>query len=148
MPMKPAPSANYATPDEAEHAFYEALEHADLALLMGVWAEDEEIACIHPGGTRLVGHDAVKQAWAEILGNGPVTIRPTRRHTLQSLMGAVHTLVEQVVVETRDGTQVVNCYTTNVFHKGATGWHMVLHHASQAPDDIDADEHDVPDMLH
>ncbi len=148
MPMKPAPSANYATPDEAEHAFYEALEQADLPLLMGVWADDEEIVCIHPGGQRLIGHAAVKQAWAEILGNGPVSIRPTRQHTLQSLMGAVHTLVEQVVVETRSGTQVVNCYTTNVFHKGATGWHMVLHHASQAPDDLDGDLDDVPDLLH
>ena len=40
---KPTPSANYATPDEAEHAFYEALEHADLALLMGVWSDDEGV---------------------------------------------------------------------------------------------------------
>lgn len=147
--MKPSKSALFATPDDAEHAFYEALEQGDLVQLMDVWSDDEEIVCIHPGGQRLIGHEAVQGSWQEILNTAPVPIRPTRQHALQSMMNAVHTVVEQLTVETSQGQQVVHCYATNVFHKGPTGWKMVLHHSSQAPDDLGtADHQDVPDMLH
>ncbi|MCX7168975.1 MAG: nuclear transport factor 2 family protein, partial [Proteobacteria bacterium] len=36
----------FPTPQDAEAAFYDALERADLEALMAVWAEDEEIVCI------------------------------------------------------------------------------------------------------
>ena len=35
---------------EVEAAFYDALHRADLEALMALWADDEEIVCIHPGG--------------------------------------------------------------------------------------------------
>ena len=41
------------TAQDAENAFYEALEHGDLEGMMAVWAEDEEIICVHPTGPRL-----------------------------------------------------------------------------------------------
>ncbi len=147
--MKPRAAPLFSTPDEAENAFYEALEQGDVAQLMDVWADDEEVVCIHPGGARLIGHDAVQASWQEIFANAPVPIRPTRLHAVQSMMSCVHTVVEQLVVDTGRGQQVVNCYATNVFHKGPAGWRMVLHHASQAPDDLGpADQQDIPDLLH
>ncbi|CPN90771.1 YybH family protein [Bordetella pertussis] len=136
----------FATPDEAEHAFYEALEHADLDRLMQVWSDDEEIACIHPGGLRIVGHTAVHESWQQVLANGPLHLRPL---VMQSMMCAVHVLVEQVTVMTREGAQFANCYATNAYHKGPAGWRMVLHHASQAPAEAGVlDLHDFPDRLH
>ena len=30
--------------------------------MMTTWADDEEIVCVHPGGARLVGYDAVRSA--------------------------------------------------------------------------------------
>ena len=108
----------FATPDEAEHAFYEALEHADLDRLMQVWSDDEEIACIHPGGLRIVGHTAVHESWQQVLGNGPLHLWPLWPLVMQSMMCAVHVLVEQVTVMTREGAQFANCYATNVYHKG------------------------------
>ena len=101
----------FATPDEAEHAFYEALEHADLDRLMQVWSDDEEIACIHPGGLRIVGHTAVHESWQQVLANGPLHLRPLRPLVMQSMMCAVHVLVEQVTVMTR------GC----MLHRGAFG---------------------------
>jgi hypothetical protein len=66
-----------------------------------------------------------------------------------SMMCAVHVLVEQVAVRTREGTQFANCYATNIYHKGPTGWRMVMHHSSPAPTEAGVlDLHDVPDMLH
>ena len=51
----------YTTPQDAEAAFYDALERADLEAMMGVWAEDEEIVCVLPGGPRLAGYSAVRE---------------------------------------------------------------------------------------
>ena len=45
---------------EVEAAFYDALNRADLEALMALWADDEEIVCIHPGGARLIGHAAIR----------------------------------------------------------------------------------------
>ena len=139
----------FATPEEAEHAFYEALEQGDAVRLMQVWADDEEVVCIHPGGLRIVGHSAVHESWQQVLANGPLHVRPLRPLVMLSMMCAVHVLVEQVAVQTREGTQFANCYATNIYHKGPTGWRMVMHHASQAPSEAGVlDLHDVPDMLH
>ncbi len=92
----------FATPDEAEHAFYEALEQADADRLMQIWADDEEVVCIHPGGLRIVGHTAVRDSWQQVLANGPLHIRPLRPVVVQSMMCAVHILVEQITVLTRE----------------------------------------------
>src|SRR5690606_22027413 len=123
----------FATPEEAEQAFYEALEQADTVRLMQIWADDEEIICIHPGGLRVVGHTAVHESWQQTLAAGPLHIRALRPQVMQSMMCSVHTLVEQVSVRTRNGTEYAYCYATNVYHKGPTGWRMVIHHASPAP---------------
>jgi len=56
MPKKPI----FTSPQEAEAAFYEALERGDLDAMMSVWAEDEEIVCVHPGGPRLNGYALVR----------------------------------------------------------------------------------------
>ena len=42
----------FPTAQDAENAFYEALERADLEAMMSVWAEDEEIVCVRPAGIR------------------------------------------------------------------------------------------------
>ncbi|WP_442786621.1 nuclear transport factor 2 family protein [Hydrogenophaga sp. NFH-34] len=38
------------TPDEVEHAFYEALQHGDLERVMACWADEDDVVCVHPGG--------------------------------------------------------------------------------------------------
>jgi ketosteroid isomerase-like protein len=139
----------FTTPEEAEHAFYEALRLADLNRMMQVWADDEEIVCIHPGGIRVIGHDAVQNAWQHILADGPVAIIPIRPMAMTSIMSSVHVLIEQITINTPEGEQIANCYTTHIFHKGPSGWRMVLHHASSAPGDAGMfDLQDIPDILH
>src|SRR2546422_2607886 len=60
----------FPTPDDAETAFYEAFERADLAAMMAVWAESDEIVCIHPQGPRLSGFEAVRESWAQNFAGG------------------------------------------------------------------------------
>jgi ketosteroid isomerase-like protein len=139
----------FATPEEAELAFYDALERADLNRLMQVWSEDEEIICVHPGGLRMVGLHAVKESWQEILAQGALHIRPAKLVTTQSMMSTVHSLIEQITVRSHAGNEIAHCYATNVYHKGPTGWRLVMHHASAAPEQTGLlDLHDTPGLLH
>jgi len=139
----------FATPDAAEHAFYEALEQADPVRLMQVWADEEDIVCIHPDGLRAIGHDAVQESWMNILARGPVHLRPLQLKVMSSMMCAVHVLVEQTVAPMGHGRTVQNTYATNVYHKGPAGWRMVMHHASLAPAEaVEHEMRDVPTRLH
>lgn len=138
----------FATADEAEAAFYDALEHADLARLMLVWADDEEIACILPGGMRVVGHAAVRAAWRDILAAGPALVRPSRIVAIPSMMSMVHTLIERIAAPASAGPRAACRYATNVYHKGPNGWRLVLHHACEAPADAALIDQRIPDLLH
>ena len=139
----------FATADEAERAFYDAVERADISRLAQVWADDEEVVCVHPGGLRVVGHHGVLESWHEILSAGGLRIQPARLVTLHSMMGAVHSLVETIAVSHEGAAQVAHCYATNVYHKGPTGWRLVMHHASAAPVEAGMlDLNDVPGLLH
>ena len=51
------------TPDDAEVAFYDALQHADIDRLMACWADEDDIVCVHPGGPRLLGAGAIRAAF-------------------------------------------------------------------------------------
>lgn len=123
----------FPTPEEAEYAFYEALRQANLDMMMNVWGDDDDIVCIHPGGLRVIGVTAVQEAWQHILGNGPVAAFPVQVSVMAGVMSSVHVLIEQVMVDTPRGKDTINFYTTNIYHKGPTGWRMVVHHASSAP---------------
>lgn len=122
----------YGTTDEIEAAFYDALSRADLEAMMALWAEDEEIFCIHPGATRLIGHAAIRASWQAIFERGGVQIQPVQRHVSQNMLTAVHSLIEEIH-EDSDNPAEVHVLATNVYLKTAQGWRMVSHHASLAP---------------
>jgi ketosteroid isomerase-like protein len=139
----------FTTPQEAEQAFYDALRQADFALMMRVWADDDEVVCIHPGGLRTVGREAMQSTWQQIFANGPVAVQPVRPMIITTGMSSVHVLIEQISVSTAQGQKSAHCYSTNIFHKGRSGWKMVLHHASHAPQEAGLfDQQDRPDTLH
>lgn len=129
MPNKPI----FPTPQDAEAAFYEALERADLEAMMSVWAEDEEIVCIHPGGPRLVGYASVREAWRRIFDGGArLQVRLSQPTSVAGPLAAITTVMEHISV--RDDESVrAPVVATNVFVRGALGWRMVLHHASLTP---------------
>lgn len=53
----------------ANEAFYRAFAARDLVAMDRLWAQEIEVACIHPGWSPLFGRDAVMESWAGILGN-------------------------------------------------------------------------------
>lgn len=126
------PAPLFSSADETEAAFYDALSRADIESLMALWAEDEEIVCIHPGAARTVGHAAIRASFEAIFERGAVHIRPVQLHASRNMITAVHNIVEQVH-RTSDMSQDVHILSTNVYVKTAMGWRITLHHASVAP---------------
>lgn len=124
----------FASSAECEQAFYEALEAGDIDAVTDLLHDDEDVYCVHPGGPRLIGFAAVRASWAAILANGAVSIRAQARKTLETPTVALHNVIEEVVVEQGGQRKVVHVIATNGYVKTPSGWKMVLHHASPAPD--------------
>lgn len=123
----------FATPQDAETAFYEALERADLDAMMEVWSMDEEIMCVHPGGPRLHGYDQIRASWAGMFKSGQaLRVRILQPVTTQSGMVSIHNIYELIAVgnEPRARQPVI---ATNVYMRTSDGWRMIVHHASPAP---------------
>ena len=116
---------------EVETAFYDALNRADLEALMALWADDEEIVCIHPGAPRLVGHAAIRASWEAIFEQGSVHIHPMQLHTMRNMFTAVHSVIEEVQRKTNK-SQDMHILATNVYIKTPHGWRIATHHASAA----------------
>lgn len=118
--------------DETEAAFYDAVSRSDIESLMALWAEDEEIVCIHPGSSRLVGHATIRASFEAIFERGTVLIRPVQLHVTRHVMTEVHSIIEEVQ-RTTEITPDIHILCTNVYIKTPRGWRITLHHASVAP---------------
>lgn len=118
--------------DDIEAAFYDAINRGDVDALMALWADDDDIACIHPGAVRLTGHTAIRASWAAILKSGGVPIHPVQLHATHNLMTAVHHLIEEIQLPAGEQPDL-HVLATNVYLKTPAGWRMVAHHASVAP---------------
>jgi len=145
---KPRTAAPLASPDDVEAQFYEALQQADLDKLMAVWCDDDEVACVHPGGPRVIGHAAIRASFEAIFANGaiPVQLHSVRR--VQSMGSAVHHVVEHIGVQTDTGPRTAWVACTNVYLKTAQGWRLLVHHASPGGEDGEARGQEPPATLH
>ena len=132
--MSKPDSVLFATPEDASRAFYEAFEQGDIAAMMRVWADDDEIFCIHPSGPRNIGPNAVRGAWEEIFST-PTTLRFQLEQPMFFVGAsmAVQSVLEylQINDETklRGPAIATNIYTQSV----GGGWRMMAHHAATGP---------------
>ncbi|MEO8346403.1 MAG: nuclear transport factor 2 family protein [Betaproteobacteria bacterium] len=119
----------YTSPQDAALAFYQAFEARDLDAMMAAWADDEDIVCVHPGGARMVGYDAVRGAWEQLFaGDTKLSFRLDGIVVLETVGLAMQSAIEHVA--TADGAARGTAAATNVFLRTPSGWRMVCHHAS------------------
>ena len=126
----------FPTAQDAENAFYEALERCDLEAMMTVWAEDDEIICVHPTGPRLTGPEQIRESWAQIFSGGPrARVHITSQVAISAMMLAVHSVHEIFTLEgqAQGDARPLPVVATNVYLRTAAGWRMIVHHASPAP---------------
>jgi len=126
---KPRTIPIYTSPQDAALAFYQAFEARDLDAMMTAWADDEDIVCVHPGGSRMVGYDAVRSGWEQLFsGDAKLSFRLDEIVVLETVGLAMQSAIEHV--STSDGTARGAAVATNVFLRTPSGWRMVCHHAS------------------
>lgn len=138
----------FATPQQAEKAFYTALEQANLKALMQVWDTTQEIACVHPMGKWLRGSIAIEHSWFQIFRNGP------RMHfeieEIQSFLfqdTAVHTVSERIII-VGSHKHAAPLVATNIYRWHDNSWRMILHHASLAPSEEEEEQEEISILLH
>jgi len=131
----------FATPQDAEAAFYDALERADLDAMMAIWAEDEEVSCTHPGGGRLTGFAAVREGWRQVfLSESRASVRVTDQLQRQGILLALHSAHEHYSVPGEESPRPP-VVASSVYVRGAQGWHLLSRHASAAPAAVGADSY-------
>lgn len=123
----------FATPQDVEAAFYEALERCDIDAMMAIWAEDEEVVCVLPGGPRLVGYTMIREAWQQVFASGrKLRVRLSQQTAVTTPFAMVSTLLEHIATVDNENVSAPVA-ATNIYVRGALGWRMVAHHASPVP---------------
>src|SRR5918911_3036006 len=100
----------FATPQDAEAAFYEAFMKHDLEAMMAVWCDDDEIYCVHPRGPRITGVAQVRESWRQIFASAQnVRFQVREQHLLQAMMVSIHSVYEYITIggESRTGSCVL-----------------------------------------
>ena len=130
---KPRTPTIFTSPQDAALAFYQAFEAKDADAMMAAWAEDEDIVCVHPGGPRLVGYEAVRNGWEQLFaGETKLSFRLDEIVVIETVGLAMQSAVEHVTVG-NDPKARGAAIATNVYLRTPLGWRIVVHHASAAP---------------
>lgn len=122
----------FQTPEAVEEAFYAAFAECNARAMTNIWANDEVI-CIHPGSTALIGHAAVMRSWQNILSNAEppnLHVEVLNRYLSNDLV--LHIVEEQIRSERSQAEAVAIVLATNVYRRNDKGWRMIEHHASVA----------------
>lgn len=134
---------------EVETSFYEGLRSGDLEKVMACWADEDDIACVHPGGPRLLGASNIRASFAALFANGgAIPVEAESIHQVDAVASSVHHVVERAEVLTQQGPVHAYVVATNVYHKTPQGWRMVVHHASPAIPGQPAEVTQAPKVLH
>ncbi len=140
-------TTHFAAGEDAQKAFYEAIERADLTQMMAIWSEDEDIACIHPGGVRYTGIAQVRESWQQIFLHGPqLKFNLVADKIFRGRMLSIHSVYEQIT-HTAGAHPPASAIATNIYVLSGNGWKMLMHHASPIPHER-LQEQSSPSVLH
>ena len=89
---------------------------------MGLWSDDDEISCVHPGGPRLVGAVAIRASFEAMFANGTIDARPekVRRLDAHSTRGAQRARAGRAC-SAAEGETFAWVVATNVYVKTTRG---------------------------
>lgn len=117
---------------EANLNFYFALESLDVELMDNVWLMDASACCVHPGGERLSGWEAIRADW-ERMFKSTTFMRVDITEVSVEVHGTVAwvTCLENITTSAGSRIHRAKAYATNIFTRDDdAGWMLVVHHAS------------------
>ena len=122
----------FATAQDAEDAFYDAIEEGNAERMASVWGGAPDIACLLPMQPLFHGDEA-RDLWAPMFSQGgslDLQVRHIRWVELSDL--AIHYVTEWIKPPTGQRAPPP-LYATNIFRKGPAGWNLLLHQCSPTP---------------
>lgn len=120
---------------EANAEFYRAFRTGDMTAMASLWADDDDILCIHPGHATLAGRGDVLESWFDILA-GPPEVEAVSPVTLIRGTVGIVACIERI------GTAHLSA--TNIFRMDNGEWRMIHHHGSQIFAPMENAEPDTP----
>lgn len=126
-------TTGFATPQDTEDAFYDALDEGDVEAMRVAWDDTDETICLLPMLPVTVGRKATLESWEALLG-GQVKIDVEVRHLqwIETPEIAIHLVEERVTVVGQPRPQPP-MYATNLYRKREGGWRMIMHQNSPTP---------------
>jgi ketosteroid isomerase-like protein len=119
---------------EINENFYQAFNRGDLNLMQSVWANKDEVVCIHPGWEVIRGIDAIIKSWENIFaGSENLEIKLSDVKVTGGGGMVWVSCQENLFAMSTSGVQVSKVHATNLFENVEGQWKMVLHHASSVP---------------
>ncbi|CAI0424419.1 unnamed protein product [Linum tenue] len=113
----------------ANSRFYNAFRKGDLASMQGLWSKCENVCCVHPGASGVLGYDDVMESWELVWMDYDfpleIELKNVRVH-FRGDMGYV-TCVEFIRTK---GSSWGAQFVTNVFERVGGCWFICVHHAS------------------
>lgn len=134
----------------ANTSFYQAIEGGDLGLMSAMWADSDDVVCVHPGSRVVRGRGRVLRSWAVVMAATPyIQFFLTDATVAVFTDAAVVSCTENVLtgVDSPEGDLPAfaggRAVATNVFVRTSVGWRLVAHHASPVLEGEDVGEPDA-----
>ncbi len=122
----------YETPQDAEDAYYDALEAGDAHAMSQVWESSDEIFCLLPMAPLAIGRQ-VDRLWRAIFEQGGrFDLQVRHLSWIEHGDMAIHLIEERSQLEA-GGQTPPPIYATNVFRRSADGWRLLAHQNSPTP---------------
>jgi len=138
----PPKQAIFASAEDVESKFFAAIAAQNLDMLMSVWAEDEEVICIHPTGQRAIGHEAIRESWRGIFTNTRFRIVNQSILRWNGAVFAAHHNLEMLLLG-KEATPNGPLHTSHLFMLSSHGWRLVSRHVSSGGDGAPATDSQV-----
>jgi len=123
----------YANPQDAEDAFYDALDAGELDQLLSVWAQSDDICCLLPMHPLVQSHQGVTEVFTRLLSQGHgVSLAITHLGWIETDDIAIH-FVEETVQAPPPDTPPPPFYGTNIYRKDESGWRLIAHQNAPSP---------------
>lgn len=120
--------------EEANKAFYRALDMGNIERMEEVWSHEEAVRCVHPGWDLIVGWPRVRESWARIFEGGQrMKVSPSDAWVQASGDFAWVTCTENITVFNEESFDTAQTVATNLFIRRGGRWLMVHHHSSPVP---------------
>jgi ketosteroid isomerase-like protein len=124
----------YHTPQEAEDAFYDALDEGDLGKLLSVWAESDDVCCLLPMHPLIQSRRGVTDLFTHLLSRGHgVSLSVTHLGWIHTDNIAIHQVEETILAPSPDAPAQPPFYGTNIYRKDSTGWRLIVHQNAPTP---------------